>query len=171
MADETNKVETPKDVLIATDTEAGLEFWMAEFTSGDAKNLKYAYPKIVDWTKASVKYGADKLMEMANAILKNRIATKVRNTTLPDTGNEARDKEEYEKLRRLHPDGVIFTAEDAAAYKVGERESGLKEQLEDARRELVDILVAGNQPGPELIAKVAGLQSRIDARKREKVAA
>lgn len=165
MADET-KIETPKDVLVADDTDKGIQVWLAEFTSGEAKNLKYHYVKIVDYAKAAAFYGADKLLDAINSIVKQRLAVKVRNTKFPDTGNEARDQEEWAKLRALYPDGVVFSMDDALAYKIGERETGLKELLEDAQKELVETLVKGQMPGPELIAKVAELRGRVEARKR-----
>ena len=112
------------------------------------------------------KDGSQAILDALNSIIKNRIATKTKNTKLPDTGNDEQDKAKIEEIKRLNPDGVVYSLNEVKAWKLGERESGLADMLDEARREMMASLLKGEMPDTKLISKIAELQARIDARKK-----
>lgn len=174
-------VEAEKqDIIVLDDSQNnGIKFLLGEFEKGLYAGLKYTYPQITDLEKAIAYFtktddkgtvitdGRQVIMDKLNGGIKTTIATKTKNTKFNDTGDETKDKAEVEKLKALNPDGVVFTLKEAQAWRLGERESGLADMLDEARKELMSVLLGGNMPEQSLIARIAELQARIDARKRK----
>lgn len=176
------EVDQPKkaaDIMVLDNsTTTGMQYYLGEYEKGPSAGLKFVYPKVVNLALAAefftqkdkegqvIKSGEECILDKVNGAIKTTIATKVKNTKLPDTGNDELDKAKTEEIKAANPDGVVYSIEEALAWKLGERESGLADMLDDARRELMSALLKGEMPEQKLIARIAELQARIDSRKR-----
>lgn len=109
----------------------GVEYCLGEFEDGAAKGLKYAYPRFTSIDSLVTAYEADKVLELVNQSIKARIATKVKNGKIPKNVSAEVAAAQLKALRDADSSGrgLVFSIDEAKAYKPGEREPGVKDML------------------------------------------
>ena len=129
------EVKTPQTAttVVVETTPEGVEYCLGEFDGGLAKGLKYAYPRFPSVEVLAATYGADAILALVNSSIKARIATKVKNSKIPQNVSSQIMVAQLETLKKADPSGrgLIFTIDEAKAYKPGEREPGLKDMIDN----------------------------------------
>ena len=137
-------VENENEAVVV-ETAEGVDYLIAEFTEGQAKGLKYAFPKFKSVEALVAAYEADKVLELVNQSINARIATKVKNGKIPKNVSAEVAAAQLKALRDADPSGrgLVFSVDEAKAYKPGEREPGVKdllaEGIEKARNGELDV--------------------------------
>jgi len=128
----TTEQKSPEANGQATNVEA-LTFETNEFVDGDYKGFKYTVPVhnitgrkttlTVDEgvAKAIERYGEATVLLLMDSQILGRIRTKVKNG-LPKNQKPAELAAEHAKLLQKHPDGMLFSAEEATNWKPEMRE-------------------------------------------------
>ena len=110
-----------------------MTFDVVEFEDGDYKGFKYNVPSynvsgsVVSATidagtaKAIETYGEGAVLALLNSSILGRIRTKVKNALPKGLTGQALAAEQQKQLT-LHPDGVLYSAEDATKWRPDMRE-------------------------------------------------
>lgn len=111
------------------------------FTTGDWNGFKFFSPQFGSIDKAVEHFGANNILAMLNAQVSSRIRTKVKNG-LPKNlkGQEMADYKNA-KLKKS-PDGVLFTQEQALAWRPDTREETSNSIFKDIKKAMSEGRVA-----------------------------
>jgi len=143
----------------APEEKIHVDYYMSEFLEGECKGLKYAHPGFKSGTEAIKHWGMDGeaiVADLVNSRVKLAIASKVKTNKLPRNVTPEQAQKIIDDLVKADTSGrgLIFTVEEAAAYRPGEREPGIKDQVEDL------ISNYKNMSQEEIIAALIKLESK-----------
>lgn len=138
MTPQTAAANTPKEEqtvqTTVLETVEGVDYCLGEFEEGDAKGLKFAYPRFSSVESIVKLYTAEKVLEMVNQAVKAKIATKIKGSKIPKNVTPEIKASQLKALIDGDPSGrgLVFTVEEAKQFKPGEREPGMKDLLAEA---------------------------------------
>lgn len=143
----------PTPTIVEVKPTEPVTFELNEFEEGDFKGFKYTTPvhnitgrsttlTVDEATKAAIEtYGESTVLALLDGQILGRIRTKVKNG-LPKGLKPHELSVEQQKLLTLHPDGVLFDATAASAWRPDVRELSpnqlfkkAKEAFNDANKE------------------------------------
>ena len=130
-----NKIESKinmsnEDTVLAT--ENGFTYVEKTFNQGVEAGLKYAVPQATTVQAAVDRYGADLLLTLINQGLTVRIGQKVKSQKIPKGDTEEAVAKNLQALLASNPDGLIFSVDEAKAYRPGVRGPGFTATLDEA---------------------------------------
>jgi hypothetical protein len=164
MAEQTKEQE---QVVVLKTTDNGIKILLGQFEDGPAKGLKYAYPSVESGAQADELFGKDETAGLINAIVKLRIANKVKTNKLPRNVTPQVEAQAFEELAATVNDdikGLIFSVKEALEYKPGERVPGVRKQIEAELNAALAAFREGTltpDEGMAIFQKIALLQSRL----------
>ncbi len=106
----------------STNGKPPVEYEVNEFEAGPIKGYKYTYPSFNDITAAVETYGAEKVLSLLNTQIIGRIRTKVVNAHPTKDLKPAEIAKFQQDLLAKHPGGLLFTQDEATAWRPEVRE-------------------------------------------------
>jgi hypothetical protein len=146
--------QTVKTVVLKEDNNWSVE--VRTFEKGPEAGLKFAIPQAKTVEAAYNRYGADLLLTLVNQGLSTRVGAKVRNTKIPKNLTLEAQVQALATLVASNPDGLIFSTEEAEAYRPGDRGPGFNTVLNDA----LEDIKAGNLTAEQAQATLLQLASK-----------
>ena len=157
-----------KQITVLKTTEDGVKVCLGQFEDGVGKGLKYSYPTVPNGAAADQLFGAEETAKLINAIVKLRIAAKVKANKFPRNVDQIEEKAAFGRLAATEQDGVvglIYGVDEALAFKPGEREVGPRKQIEIELQKAMELMEDGNEMDPmqavAILQKIKDLRARL----------
>lgn len=166
MSDEPNVSE----VTILKDCGNGVKIVVDEFgDKSEGKGLKFAVPQFDSGAACDALYGPEAAANIINTAIRQKVATKVKTNKFPSNVSKVDADNIFARMASSTIDGIkglIFSIEEALAYRPGDRVPGTKKLMQEKVEALVALFKSGTLTPDQTMARLqelADLQAKLQS--------
>lgn len=155
-------------VQVLKDCGNGVTIIVDEFgDKSEGKGLKFAVPQFASGASADAVYGAEVVAGLLNTAIRTKVATKVKTNKFPSNVDAPTAAGIFQRMAGNVVDGVkglIFSIEEALAYRPGDRVPGTKKLIATKLEQLVIKFRSGNLTQEQtfaLLSEISDLQVKL----------